>query len=184
MKSWIRKLAFCLVTVLALFSTAMPVLAEEASAPEPYAYVGVEDGHFYSFYPTSSPGYFLNINNNSSGTALIRDRVILYPNAYNEDQVWKVTKSSNGNWYLRSSLNPSLALNINHTGNVCNLYPPENNYTYDGNGVKRSDSDLLIALAIKLIDWNMYLTAPYQNQVCQTYWSASDQIVWSFNQIR
>ena len=103
---------------MAIFAVIFIVLYF-VSIPEPYAYVGVEDGHFYSFYPTSSPGYFLNINNNSSGTASIRDRVILYPNAYNEDQVWKVTTSNNGNWYLRSSLNNTRSLSCRLPIRMC-----------------------------------------------------------------
>lgn len=94
-----------------------------------------------------------NVNNNNGSSASSGNRVILYSNVPTNDQKWRVDVVPGG-YYVRTMLDPSLAMNYYHSSdNKCTLNPPENNYT-DG----KSDSLINFNFdAITLVDWSRNL---------------------------
>lgn len=159
------------------------MLGISASAEEPSVEQAIQPREAvttgnYSFYIDSTDMY-LNINNNNSGTASAGDRVIIYDHVYTTDEVWTLTAAGDGDFYVRSALNPAVALNYYHdASNHCTLFPPENNYTTDSEGVRCSDSKLQVATSILLVDWNLRLDSPYSDTMCDTQWTHNGR-VWA-----
>lgn len=178
MMTFKRRFTAILLCLVYSFMLGISASAEEPSveqAIQPRA--AVTTGN-YSFYINSTDMY-LNINNNNSGTASVGDRVIIYDHVYTNDEVWTLTAAGDGCFYVRSALNPVVALNYYHdASNHCTLFPPENNYTYDSNGVRCSDSKLQVATSILLIDWNLRLDSPKADTMCDTQWTYPGR-VWA-----
>ena len=171
-----KRIPMFLLALAMMVAMALPTFAVET-----YVYKGIEEG-YYTFNVTDSSTkrkLHLNINNQNGTTASSKDDVIIYPQVNSKDQVWYASPQESGRWYLRHALNRSLALNINHSNNNCNLYNPDNNYTYDSNNKKCSDSKLAIGTSILLSDWNLRLGADTSKTWSTAYWDHTGK-VWFF----
>ena len=171
-----KRIPMFLLALAIMVAMALPTFAAESRD-----YVGITAG-YYKFNLTST-NLYLNINNQNAGTASSKDDVIVYKPVSTDDQVWYASPQGDGRWYLRHALNPALALNINHSNNNCNLYSPNNNYSYDSNGQKCSDSKLMIGTSILLTDWDMRLYADSSSSWSAAYWNHNGEI-WSFTKVR